>query len=124
MLRVCGGQVYFIYYGNKLKIMIKSKIGVGKGLRLNTLRSVNDQQRTLARGKRARNFIIEVNMTRSVNEIEFICFSVFGFVIKLDGVGFNGNSSFALKIHVVEQLLGHVPFCNGIGKLQQSVGKG
>ena len=48
---VSGGQVYFIDYGNKLKIMVKSKIGVGKGLRLNTLRSVNDKQRTLASGK-------------------------------------------------------------------------
>lgn len=32
-----GGQVDFVYYGNKLKILFDCKIGVGESLRLNAL---------------------------------------------------------------------------------------
>ncbi len=104
--------------------MVERKICVGEGLSLNALRSVNNQKRTLARGERTRNLIVEVNVTRGVNEIELICFSVLRFVIKLDGVGFDCYSALAFKVHVVKQLLGHVSFCNGIGQLKEPVGEG
>ena len=47
-LRIGGREVNLVYNGQYLKLGIEREISVGKRLRLNTLRSVNDQHRALA----------------------------------------------------------------------------
>ena len=41
----------------------------------------------------------------------------------LYGVAFDGNATFALKVHVVQHLCFHVFGCNGAGIFEKSVGK-
>ena len=51
--RLCGGQVYFVDNGNDFKIMLNSKVSVGKGLGFDTLRCVHYQHSALAGCQRA-----------------------------------------------------------------------
>ena len=44
--------------------MVKGEIDVGKGLRLDTLRCIDNEQRAVACGKASGNLIVEVNMAR------------------------------------------------------------
>ena len=42
--------------------MVKGEVDVGKGLRLDTLRCIDNEQRAVACGKASGNLIVEVNM--------------------------------------------------------------
>ena len=49
--------------------MVKGEVDVGKGLRLDTLRCIDNEQRAVACGKASGNLIVEVNMARGVNQV-------------------------------------------------------
>ena len=102
------GKVYFIDNGHYLKVVVEGEVGVRKGLSLNALRGVDYQHRALAGGKRAGDLVVEVNVTRGVDEVEHIFFAVLGGVVELHGVRLDGDASFTLKIHFIEQLRRHV----------------
>ena len=76
--------------------MIHRQVGVGKGLRLDSLRRVYHKHRTLARRKRTRNLIVKVNMSRSIYKIQLILPAVLRLIIKGYGVSLNGNAALAL----------------------------
>ena len=59
-----------------------------------------------------------------IDEIEFVCFAVVGFVAYLDGARLDGNAAFALNVHIVQKLLLHVAGGNGAGLLQNTVRQG
>ena len=60
-------------------------------------------------------------MSRSVYEVEDVCFTVLCLVLHLYGVALDGYAALAFQIHVVE----HLPFgyLDGLCLLQQAVGK-
>ena len=103
--------------------MVKRKICVCKRLRFNPLRRVHNQQRTLARGKRARNLVIKIDMTGGVDKIQDIVLSVLSLVVKAHGARFYRYSALTLKLHIVEQLLLHFAAFNTARELQKAVGK-
>ena len=104
--------------------MVEGEVGVRKGLSLNALRGVDYQHRALAGGKRAGDLVVEVNVTRGVDEVEHIFFAVIGGVVELHGVRLDGDASFTLKIHFIEQLRRHITQSDGFRLLQQAVGEG
>lgn len=63
-------------------------------------------------------------MSRGIDQVEDIFLAIGMLVIKLNGVTLDRDASFALEVHVVEGLGYHVPSCNGLGDLQQTVGQG
>ena len=122
--RVCRGKVDFIDYRNYLKVVVNRKIGVRKGLCLNALGSVNDENRAFASRKGTGNLIVEVNVSGGVDKVEDITVSVVCFVIKTYRAGFDGDSAFALDIHVIQKLFFHFAGGYRFGVFKNSVGKG
>ena len=61
-------------------------------------------------------------MSRSVDKIQHIVLTILT-VIHLNGVGFDGDASFALEVHVVEHLRLHIFGCHSVGVFQQAVGQ-
>ena len=104
--------------------MVERQIGVRQRLRLDALRRVDYEHRTLARGKGARDFIVEIDVAGSVDEIELIDLAVARGVVHLDSVRLYCYSALALKIHIVENLGGHIALRHGVGQLEESVRKG
>ena len=93
---------------------------VRDGLRLHTLCGIDHQQRALAGGNRTADLIREVNVSRSINQVQDILLPV-ALILHLYSVALNGNATFALQIHVVEHLtFSHL---NGLRILQQTVGE-
>jgi hypothetical protein len=45
-------------------------------------------------------------------------------VVNLYGMAFNGDAFFPLQVHIIQYLVHHIPFADGFGMLQQSVGQG
>ena len=101
--------------------MIHGQIGVGQRLRLHALGGVHHQQRTLAGGQRAADLVVEVHMTRRVDQVQGIRLPILCRVENADGAGFDGDAALPLQIHVVQQLVLHLPLRHGVALLQQAI---
>ena len=75
-LDVGGGQVDLVDDGDDFEAVVDGEIGVGQGLRLDALRCVDDQQRALAGGERARDLVAEVDVAGRVDEVELVGLAV------------------------------------------------
>ena len=60
-------------------------------------------------------------MSGSVNEVKDIFNAIRMIVVDLDGMAFDGNTLFSFKVHVIEDLIHHFSFTDGIGGLKQSI---
>ena len=119
--RVCAGQVDFIDNGYNLQARVHREIGVGQGLRFNALGGIHHKDRALAGGQGTGNLIIEIHMAGGIDEVEYIILSVTGGIDQSDGMGLDGDASFPLQIHVVQELVLHLPQGYGFGLLQNAV---
>ncbi len=79
---------------------------------------VYQQQRAFAGGQCTAHFIAEVYVARCIDQVQYIFLPVLMLVIDLDGVALDGNALLSLEIHIVQYLVHHFPFRNGIGALQ------
>ena len=59
-------------------------------------------------------------MSRGVNQVQYVFFA-FVHIFHLDGMAFNGNTTFTLQFHIVQ----HLSFrhLDGLGKFQETVGQ-
>ena len=103
--------------------MVDGEIGVREGLRFDALRGVDHQQRAFAGGQRARDFVGEIHVAGSVDQVELIGLAVLGGVHHADGVGLDGDAALALQVHGVEHLGLHFARGERPGQLQQAVGE-
>ena len=122
--RVSGGEVDFVDDGQNLQPSVDGQIGVGQGLGLDALSGVNHQQRALAGGQAAADLVVEVHVARGVDQVEGIGLAVVGGVVQLDGAGLDGDAPLPLELHIVQQLVLHLPGLDGVALLQQAVGQG
>ena len=121
MLRVCARQVDFIDNRDNLQVIIQRQINVCQGLRLNALRSVNNQQRTLAGCQRTRNLIGEVDVAGSVDKVQHILLAIARLINAAYRLRLDGNAALALQIHGVENLCLHLTFAQGSCIFNQAV---
>ena len=63
--RVRGGQVDLVDHRHDLVVVLDRLVDVGERLRLDALGGVDDEQRALAGGEAARDFIGEVDVARA-----------------------------------------------------------
>ena len=112
------GQINFIDHRNNLEILFHREMDIGDGLRLHTLCSIDNQQGAFTGAETARNLIGEIHMPGSVDEIQFICFTILRCVGHGHRMGLDGNAPLALQVHRVQQLILHLTLANRIGFLQ------
>src|SRR5207302_2723287 len=81
------------------------------------------QDRTVARGKRPRDLVGEVDMTGGVDQIDLVRLAVIGLVQHSDGLRLDRDSALAFEVELVEHLLDHVAGRDGAGVLEQPIGE-
>jgi hypothetical protein len=118
---VGGGQVDLVEHRQDLQIVVHGKIRVGQRLGLHALGGIHHQQRALAGGQRPADLVIEVHVARGVDEVQGVGFSVLRLIEDLDGAGLDGNAPLPLQIHIVQQLVLHLPLRHGVALLQQAI---
>ena len=118
-----GGEIDLVEDGDDFVVGVERLVDIGEGLRLDALGGVDDQQRTLAGGERARDFVGEVDMAGGVDEVEDIVLAVLGAVVQADGLRLDGDAALALDIHRIEHLLLHLARFEPAGGLDQPVGE-
>ncbi len=118
-----GGQIDLVEHRHDFVAGIERVIDIGEGLRLDALGGIDDQQRALDGGHRARDFIGEVDMAGRVDEIEDVVFAVLRLVVQPDGLRLDGDAALALDIHRIEHLLLHLALLEPASGLDQAVGQ-
>src|SRR5258705_1131184 len=91
---------------------------------MDSMRSVDDENRSLEGGQRTRDFVGEVHVTRSVDEIELVVLAVFGRVGHANGVQLDSDPTLTLEVQGVEHLSLHFPLLQHARSLYQPVGEG
>jgi hypothetical protein len=116
-------QVDLVEDGHDLVICVERLVDVGERLRLDALRRVDDEERTLAGGKRARNFVGEIDVPGRVHQVQDIILPVPRLVFEAHGLRLDGDAALLLDVHRVEHLLRHVAERDGPGLLDEAVRK-
>ena len=101
--------------------MIQRQINIRQRLRLYTLRRVHNQNRAVARRQRPAHLIIEIHMSRRIDQIKNILVSILCLIDKPDGLGFDRNAPLPLQIHIVKHLILHLPAGKKPGLLNDPV---
>ena len=96
---------------------------VGQGLRLDALRRVGQQDRSLARGQAPRHLIGEVHMAGGVDQVQFVVGAAER-IAQPDGLGLDGDAALALQVHSVQVLLAHLALGHRMGEIQEPIGQG
>ena len=73
-----GRQVDLVEDHDDLVVVVDRLVDVGQRLRLDALAGVDDQQRALAGGERARHLIGEVDMAGRVDQVEDVVLAILG----------------------------------------------
>ena len=112
------GHVALVDDGNDFQVVVDGHVEVADGLRLHALRSVHDEQGTLAGSDAAAHLVAEVHVSRRVDEIEDVLLPPQA-VLHLYGVALDGDAALLFQVHIVE----HLPLGHGYGLcvLQQTV---
>ena len=121
--RVRRRQIDLVDDRHDLQPRIDGEIGVAQRLRLDALRRVHDQQRTLARGERARYLVVEVHMPGRVDQVHLIGLAVVRLVFHAHRTRLDRDAALALEIHIVQQLFLHLALGHGLALLEQAVGQ-
>ena len=103
--------------------MIQRQVYIRQGLRLYALCGINHKYGSLTGCQASGYLIIEIHMSRSVYEIEYVLLSIAGIVHDSDTLSLDGDSTLSLKVHVVENLILHLPAGQCSGLLYDPVGK-
>ena len=109
--------------GDQLEAGLDRRVGVRDGLRLDALRRVDDEQRALAGGERARDLVGEVDVAGGVYEVQ-VPRAVVSLVEDAYGLGFDRYSPLAFEVHGVEDLVHPLAFGDRLGYVEEPVREG
>ena len=104
--------------------MLEREVDVRKRLRLHALRCIHDEECALARGKAARDFVVEVDVPRRINEVQLVHLPVLTAVVEADGLRLDRDAALAFEIHTVEHLCLHLALRERSRVLDEAVGDG
>src|SRR5438128_4382044 len=116
-------QIDFVDDRQNLEPVIDREIRIRESLRFDSLRCVDDKQRSFACRKASGDFIAEVHMAGRIDEIENVILAVFRVVIQPHGFGLDRDTALALEVHRVEDLCGHFTLCERAREFEQAVRK-
>ena len=114
-------QVNLIDHRKYLKTGIDGQIGVSQCLSLHALSCVHNQHRAFTGGQGPGDLIVEVHMSRCVDEVQHIGFAVLGGIFQAYGAGLDGDAALALQLHIIQQLIFHLTLGDRVTLLQQPV---
>ena len=104
--------------------MVQGQIHIGQCLGLYALGCVHHQHRAVTGRKAAGYLIVKVYMSRGVDKVENVFIPILCLIYGADSLGFDGDSTLPLQIHIVQHLLLHLPAGQQAGLLNDTVSQG
>src|SRR5829696_8785136 len=116
-------KVDLVERGDQLEPRVDREVGVGHGLGLDALARVDEQERAVAGGERARDLVREVDVTGRVDQVEAIGLAVARRVLDAHRLGLDRDPALALELHRVEQLRAMLARVDRARDLEDAVGE-
>ena len=88
--------------------MIKRKVDIAERLRFDPLRAVHHKDRSIAGGKRPGDLVVEIHMTRCIDQIEDIFLPILRMIDCTNGLGLDRDTPFPLNVHIIQDLILHL----------------
>ena len=82
--------------------------------------AVNHEHGAFAGRQGPGDFVGEVDMARGINEVELEVLAI-TLVVDRDGRGLDGDATFTLQVHRIEQLITGLAFRDGVRDLEQAI---
>ena len=99
-------------------------VAVGDRLCLHALAGINHQDRALTGGQRAADFIGEVDVAGSIDEVQLVGLTVLRRVVQGHAVRLDGDAALTLQVHGVQDLGFHLAVGQAATDLDEAVGQG
>ena len=122
-LRLRAGKIDLVENGNDFQPGVESEEEIGERLRLNPLRRVDNEDRALAGGERARDLVGEIHVARRIDEVELVRLAVARRVRHAHGVELDRDAALTLEVERVEHLFLHFALLQRARRFDQAVGK-
>ena len=123
-VRLRTWKVNFVNDRHNLQIMVQGQINVRQRLCLNPLCGIDHQNCSLTGSKAPAHFIIKIHMSRCINQVENIFFSVLRLINNTYGLRLDGNSPFSFQVHIIKHLILHLPVGQQSGHFNNTVSQG
>ena len=107
-VRISARKVDLIDDRDNIKIMVKGKIHICKGLGLDALSRIYNKDRTVTGCKTSGYLIVKVHVTWGVDQVKNILLAVLCLINRADCLGFDRDSTLSFKIHIVKDLSLHL----------------
>ena len=106
------------------QVLLHREVNVREGLRFDPLGRVDDEDGAFAGLEAVGHLVGEVNMARRVDQVQAVDEAVLGRVLEADCARLDRDPLFALEVHRVQDLAGHLARIDGVGVLEEAVGEG
>ncbi|CRF28838.1 Uncharacterised protein [Mycobacterium tuberculosis] len=120
-VRVCAWQIDFVNDRQYFQIVVQCQIHVGQRLRFDALGRVHNKQRAFTSCETAGNLVRKVDVTRGVDQVQYIIFTVVGSVVEPDGLQLDCDPPLPFQIHLVEHLILHFTRRQRAGEFENPV---
>ena len=114
-------QVDLVDDRNDVQPAVHGGESICQRLGLHPLSGVDDQDRPFTAGERTADFVMEIDVAGSINQVQLILLPVAS-VLHRHGAGLDRDPPGTLQGHIVEQLRLHLPDGHRAGIFQQPVG--
>ena len=104
--------------------MLHGQVQVVDRLGLHPLHRINHQQGALTGGQAAADLIMEIDVSRRIDQVQGVGTPAGRVVVHADGMALDGDATLALDIHRIEGLFLQLLALEGPGLLQQPIGQG
>ena len=121
-VRVGSGQIDLVHHRDEFKVVLDREVGVRHGLGLDALGRVDHQDRAFARRECPTDFVGEVDVSRGIDEVEFVGLPLELVHHRHCGT-LDGDAAFAFQIHRVEHLGSARSLVDSAGGVEESIGK-
>ncbi len=123
-LRLRLRQVHLVEDRHHLEPLLDRGVAVGHGLGFHALAGINHQQGPFAGVQGARHLVGKVHVSRGIDEVQLVGFTVPGLVVERDTLGLDGNPALPLQVHGVEDLFGHFTVAQAAADLDKTIRQG
>ena len=123
-LHVSGREVDLVDHRHHLEVVLEGKVQIGDRLRLDSLRSIDQQQCPLTRHQRSPHLVREIDVAGRVDEVEPVGLAIPGGVAEGYGIRLDRDAALAFDVHGVEDLVPKLTIRYRATVLDQPVGKG
>ena len=120
-LSVGRGQVHLVQDRQNLDAELDRRVAVGDRLRLDALRGIDHQQRSLTGRKRPADLVAEVDVPRGVDQVQVVLLAIRGDVFQRRGLRLDRDATLALEVHRVQHLRLHLAVGQAAAALDQAI---